>query len=343
MSFPQFAEFPPEIRQMIWRLCRPARIIEMEIPEPGKAYPESGAAFHCEMSHTSRMNRNAPIITRVCHEARNIAEPPGRRTLIDRHNHSSFDFASCLQDFMEPPSWIDARQDIVLFREPDYPEHLDDSDVDSGGEAFQEGMRRWEEAVEVWRRLAENIRPQGVATMLYRSACLDMFKDQSRGPSDVTLLVCVKVVPLHASHRAALDSGLFGRLGDAPVVVIEADKREEVLPDQAFWQDHGSKPDDAPAEFFAEYCRRETWAEEAQEKLLVWALYRDWYHRHRGLGGDRRTRYAVMPGDNTPGELNWEHQWVKRALEDQPKMRPAIMFRLCMMECPSTRAVAGSK
>ncbi|KAB5576339.1 hypothetical protein GE09DRAFT_1095395 [Coniochaeta sp. 2T2.1] len=321
MSFPQFAKLPPEIREMIWRLCRPARIIEMEIPEPGKAYPESGAAFHCEMSHTSRMNRNAPTITRVCHEARNIADPPGRRTLIDRHTHTSFDFAECLQDFMEPPSWIDARQDI----------------------AFQEGRQRWEEAVEVWCYLAENIRPQGVAAMLYQPLCLGMFQNPSRGPSDVTLLVCVKVVPLHASHRVALDSGLFGLLGDAPVFVVEADKRDEILRYQAFWEDHGSKPDDAPAGFFAEYCRRETWAEEAQEKLLVWALDRGWYNKHRGLGGDRRTRYAVMPGDNTPGKLDWEHPWVKRSLEDQPKMRPAIMFRLRTMECPSTGAVPGTE
>ncbi|KAL4745713.1 hypothetical protein BDW72DRAFT_198375 [Aspergillus terricola var. indicus] len=59
--------FPPEIRRIIWNLCLPSRIYELEAPIYDKI------KTRCRLWWTSTANWSPPILAWVCRESRSIA------------------------------------------------------------------------------------------------------------------------------------------------------------------------------------------------------------------------------------------------------------------------------
>jgi len=72
------------------------------------------------------------------------------------------------------------------------------------------------------------------------------------------LLICLGIVTIQAPLRSALESGFFGLLGDARVVLVDARdlKRKEQY--RSFWEKNGlqSGVDHHPARFFDKFCQR---------------------------------------------------------------------------------------
>lgn len=67
-DFTLFPQLPLELRQAVWRYCRPQRrVIELDTPN------QVGVETYCRLMRTSFINRHAPIITRVCRESRAVA------------------------------------------------------------------------------------------------------------------------------------------------------------------------------------------------------------------------------------------------------------------------------
>lgn len=63
-TFHYFSRLPPEIRIAIWKFCLPNRVTEL-------VYPDN--SDYCQLRHASSLNSKPPIISRVCHESRQVA------------------------------------------------------------------------------------------------------------------------------------------------------------------------------------------------------------------------------------------------------------------------------
>ncbi|KAL3493972.1 hypothetical protein BJX62DRAFT_234828 [Aspergillus germanicus] len=112
-SFP-FIHLPPEIRRIIWKLCPPSRIYEIEAPLYDKI------KTRCGLYWTSTANWNPPVLARVCHESRAIA----------------FEHVE-LEEYQdkEDPRWLSLAFDIPLqCWEPRDTEDVWDPDISKTGE-----------------------------------------------------------------------------------------------------------------------------------------------------------------------------------------------------------------
>ncbi|EGX87890.1 hypothetical protein CCM_09513 [Cordyceps militaris CM01] len=62
-----YTGLPPEIRDEIWQLCLPRRVLEIDYPVLGPAWSE----------YATWQNGRPPVLTRVCREARRVAQRHG--------------------------------------------------------------------------------------------------------------------------------------------------------------------------------------------------------------------------------------------------------------------------
>ena len=69
MAFPRFRQLPTEIRLEIWGQCLPNRVVELDHPVTDIiTLNEGDADYCCTSSHTALMNRQPPVISRVCRD-----------------------------------------------------------------------------------------------------------------------------------------------------------------------------------------------------------------------------------------------------------------------------------
>lgn len=79
--FDFFSQLPAELRLLIWRLCLPNRVVELDYPW-GQSVNFDPLLPPCRSTRTTDLNRQAPVITRVCRESRLVAfETGGYRDL----------------------------------------------------------------------------------------------------------------------------------------------------------------------------------------------------------------------------------------------------------------------
>lgn len=70
-EFPQFLRLPAEIRDLIWALCLPYRV--REIDQPADCIVFRDRPTPCLLGATTRHNGRAPLISQVCPESRTVA------------------------------------------------------------------------------------------------------------------------------------------------------------------------------------------------------------------------------------------------------------------------------
>ncbi|KAB5566423.1 hypothetical protein GE09DRAFT_734898 [Coniochaeta sp. 2T2.1] len=342
MSFHQFRKLPTELRLEIWRFCLPNRVIELDIPAAHIiALDADQADYCCGSSHTSlinrRHNRRPPVISRVCRESRMVA--------LEHVNlfPGGFLLSCSLVDFpyfgtsMGIEDWVDKRRDVLHIH---YWQAYDADWPRGGGDL----VRFWLSEAAKRARLA-SITLELFCSLPWEPAHLDLFRNQS-------LLLCLRVVSLHAPLQPALDSGLFGLLGDARVVFVDAADPEQKEQYRAFWEAHGTgrAADTHPARFFAEFCKQggdddDAWVRAAVEEMEIQWMLEQWYASRDGMAGaDADAVWSKIPTgwEDWPEQVqNWrnyvpnrEHWWTKATLEAMPKLRPVVMFRLCTQRCP---------
>lgn len=74
-EFHLFLELPYEIRAIIWELCLPHRVQEIEVPRNDIRWPYES----CRQVSAYMANRRPPAISRVCRESRAVAMQSGQQ------------------------------------------------------------------------------------------------------------------------------------------------------------------------------------------------------------------------------------------------------------------------
>lgn len=253
-SFHSFMKLPQELRDAIWRECLPRRVLEIDWPDdyflldvptecdtdsedegPRSRLPK--LFQDCRMRRTTMINAKPPIITRVCRESRDIALETGtmleHRALPRGHNGADLDGRVRHQ-------WFDRARDVVhLHYNTEKDKYL--------GMLTARGnpIRLLRDAVPLGR-----IGPIGSGFLFHHD------KPDGRESRDILegmkkVMVCLKVVCIHVDAEPAIQSGLFGRLGEERVIMVDVHDDERVDQSRDLWKEHGSAPDSITDDFFS--------------------------------------------------------------------------------------------
>jgi hypothetical protein len=159
---------------------------------------------------------------------------------------------------------------------------------------------------------------------------------ESQSRLDITMAA----VSLHIPREAALRSGLFGLLGDAPVQIVDVGDETRLREFQALFREHTSEKEPAMQRLFEVFTSSQfQTAVEALKRQAEWILLA--YMRMDNLDvletdpGSAWVPYLTKQGFLRMSEYlpDEEHPWVKQARQSAPKLRPRIMVRYCTNEC----------
>lgn len=321
MAFRIFPQLPTEIRLEIWRQCLPERVVELDEPASHLiAMDPDHDGYRCVSRHTALINRRPPVISRVCHESRMVALEHVD-LLGERVDAPYFGLSMGIED------WVDKTRDVLHLN---YDE-LYDTEYPAGG---GDPVRFWLSQADARARDASLTRD------LFRTLVQDRKHDDLL--RNRSLLVCLRIVTIHAPLHPALESGLFGLLGDARVVLVDATDTERKERYRAFWKEHGPSPDadPYPARFF-DYQQNVWVRDELKEHEISWLVYR-WRADEDKIAGSELVWKKEPDGDEDWDEApwtwqhwipDWEHWWARQTLSAMPKVCPTVMFRLCTQNC----------
>ncbi|KAK4097966.1 hypothetical protein N658DRAFT_478099 [Parathielavia hyrcaniae] len=172
--------------------------------------------------------------------------------------------------------------------------------------------------------------------------------------------VVLTIVELHMTHYEAAHAGVFGRLGEEPIQLVDPRDTAAVAAFRDVWRRHRlSSEEPEVAKFFSHavdsaeaYCARvEQWRQEL-ERWWIWrkceelgvrdqaSLSRIWPD---SISPPVPLFPALFPSlaataptffvDWTCRALDREHPWVQAQLAVMPRFEPALMFRHCTHMC----------
>lgn len=325
-SFHCFPRLPKEIRRAIWRQCLPRRLLEFDVPRPDiicEDLPEElQGTVSCELSSTTALNSRPPLITQVCFEAREVAFETGRlanfRDLWDGYNVNVWGTGTPMRR-----SWFDPMRDAIhLHWEPLYDAEWTISEnpipvvLSLGASAAQGASFTWESATS-------------------SDDSMQLLKQAGQ-----SYMLCVyRPVSIHACHKDAVGSGLFGLFGEERVVLVDVGDDARIRLFDDFNRLHGSSKDAQTAGFFQSW--RNSGAEFHKENVDFYQ--KDWLmHKsvHATPSWEEEDLDAVwtfvrstIPGGPPIWVPHWDHEWMKKTLQDLPEFRPVYMIRLCIEGC----------
>lgn len=375
-SFIRFPELPKELRDAIWRLCLPNRVVELDIPDADwyfdvkyqygvdrgeRLLRPDGSEYECGMRHTTTINLLPPVISRVCHEARSIALESAKLHLFSPEAQAGpSDFVSA--------AWIDSTRDTLCLH---YLPH--------GGIL----NTHWDP---VLRRFLSIKNSTGIESLSICNDLLEAHEGYSTHVSDdipqilrkgcSSYLIFTNVVVIHADEKDAIDAGIFGALGEERVVLVDVFDTQRLYQYKTFALAHRSKQDSMAEAFFEPPSSHllsgwpliryaETPQEYSRDLEIHWLLYSQnrYYASEHGYDDPLRSNWLKTPEsfdgvlddprykdyEDLPGrpfarqmwEPNRDHPWVQEALSRMPQFHPVIMFRLCTRDCWSSPS--GSK
>lgn len=366
-SFHSFSKLPQELRDEIWRECLPRMVIDIDWPDdcftlglPSKhdmdsedgrprSRPVPKVFDGCRMRQSTGANAKPPVISRVCRESRRVAFDTG--ALLE-HKLTPRGQGGDDLDGRVRQQWVDRARDVVVHL------HYNAQKDRSLGVTTARGNPI--------RILRDTVSMGAIGSI---SECFLFSNDRVEGRRSRDLLegmkkvmVCLKVVCFHVDAEPAIESGLFGRLGEELVVMVDALDDQRVDQFRDLWEKHGSSPDSLTGDFFKRYSPYRTHngrpaVQDRLEKIRARWL-RDRWHDITGwwvteLLWSGRTRQSwhesKVPGlvkeevwDSAPprprlrrdewqaaGIPNRGHSWVRETYSRMPKFLPTIMFRLC--------------
>lgn len=364
-AFHLFPWFPRELRDVIWRACLPHRVVEIDIPlgsvamgvwllgdhsdysgqdsgdEECNTHDVDRKGRGCHMARTTRINSAPPIISRVCRESRMVAFETGR---LLRHEHRK----ACEGPDIRPhvdQQWFDPARDAVHLHYTIYL--LPDRGVRVEGNP----MRILHERV-AGQRVRASLAYDYISCGGHRD--IEWLESMALLEDLGEISVCLKVVCIHIDEGPAVQSGLFGTLGEERVVLVDALDHKHISKFCMVWQAHGSCYDPLTEAFFKQYVNDDsaiieedgimtTVRDAVTEMQVEWLLNR-WHALQAetpGLVPENiwENDPAALPDDRyIPTRLKWvpnrRHLWVEETYLQMPRFRPTIMFRLCIGRCP---------
>jgi hypothetical protein len=343
-SFHYFSQLPLELRRLIWTHCLPHRIAEGDTPDFLLDGNESRQA--CWADRITHQNAQPPAIAFVNSESRQVALEEGR--WLDLQDTTSLESI-----------WVQPRRDVL---------HLNWTRLryNVWGNADDPSSPI---AMFLWRAEDLGMQPSVVAEIMHPfslKAPLDGADgaDASDSPSllyhdgrnkDVgdmaycaesqsRLDVAMAAVSLHIPREAALRSGLFGLLGDAPVQMVDVGDEARLREFQALFREHASEKEPAVQTLFEAFTSSrfqtavEAWKRQAEWILLAYMWQRARMDHVDILGTNPGSAWVpylserefLRMSEYLPDE---DHPWVKQARQSAPELRPRIMVRYCTNEC----------
>ncbi|QIW96919.1 hypothetical protein AMS68_002437 [Peltaster fructicola] len=231
VSFSLFSELPPELRAVIWELCLPHRVRELNVMDGTYQWPGWSIPGHmrdpmpCSLTATTRANNCPPVIAQVCREARRVAFlAAGLRSAVQGEQPGVFrwdpqfpwtDYMRDRPHFHEAPRdtyklatlitlpWARAQSRSVQWL------HVEKDP--SEGDCVQYDEYR---PGEISYPPRENL-PDPHHHPLVHEDCLLL-----QQYTDWRLVVDTRII--HATAADGIASGLFGLLGDAPIQIVDA-------------------------------------------------------------------------------------------------------------------------
>lgn len=363
-SFHLFPKLPQEIRDAIWRECLPRRVIEIDWPTEEEVFDivdqwdddddrPINRDLICDLRKTSMINANPPIISRVCRDSRAVAFETG--VLLKQPR--------CPRE-LDPPepllyngmlrNWVDRARDTVV--------HLHFNFCND--RCFE----RWKEIngnpVQLLRDAVLPI--NGIRSINRRLLGL-MRREESRDmvESMSKILVCLNVVVLHTDEEDAIQSGLFGILGEERIVMVDPFDEKRIKGFRDFWSRYRNGTDQLPEKFFEKciasdpiLCRRVglqamenikgRWLRERWfDTTGPWVSEQDAFGVTRSVQKFRHVpglvqeevwvKFCLAAGRRHHGNSCWvpnhQHPWVRATYSRMPRFIPVVMFRLCTNKC----------
>jgi hypothetical protein len=347
-SFHYFSQLPLELRRLIWTHCLPHRIAEEDTPDFLLDGNESRQA--CWADRITHQNAQPPAIAFVNSESRQVTLEEGR--WLDLQETTSLESI-----------WVQPRRDVL---------HLNWTrlrynvwgNADDPSSPLAMFLWRAEDLGMQPSVVAEIIHPFSLKALLDGGADDADDADESNSPwllyhhgrnkdvadiaycaeSQSRLDIAMAAVSLHIPREAALRSGLFGLLGDAPVQMVDVGDEARLREFQALFREHTSEKEPAVQALFEAFTSsRFQTAVEAWKRQAEWILFAYMWQRARMdnvdiLGTDPGSAWVpylseqefLRMSEYMPDE---EHPWVKQARQSAPKLRPRIMVRYCTNEC----------
>jgi hypothetical protein len=349
-SFHYFSQLPLELRRLIWRHCLPHRIAEEDTPNFLLDGNESRQA--CQADRITHQNAQPPAMAFVNSESWQVTLEEGR--WLDLQETTSLESI-----------WVQSRRDVLhlnwtrlrynVWGNADDPSSpiamflwqaeelgmqpsvvaeiihpfslkalLDGTDGTDGVDGADASNSRW--------LLYHDGRNNDVADIAYCA--------ESQSRLDITMVA----VSLHIPREAALRSGLFGLLGDAPVQMVDVGDEARLREFQSLFREHALKKEPAVQTLFEAFTSSQfQTAVEAWERQAEWILLAYMWQRARMDNvdilrtdpGSAWVHYLteqefLRMSEHLPKE---EHPWVKQARQSTPKLRLRIMVRYCTNEC----------
>jgi hypothetical protein len=359
VSFPYFSQLPLELRRMIWMQCLPHRIAEEDTPDCFFSGYRSNQA--CDARHTTRQNAQPPTIAFVNSESRQVVLEQGR--ILESVEGNDLKWL-----------WVQPRRDILHLNWTRMLYAIQGVDYDATGPTVEFLLH----ATDLGMRpsvVAELIHPFNLKAVLYDADGSDAsdsaepfdyygnpnipeatyhYKkpDDVRdivdmltwGKSQITLHVALAGVSLHITREAALSSGLFGLLGDAPVQMVDVDDEARLRGFQALFREHALEKEPAAQVLFESFTSPrfktavEEWKRKAEWSILarMWQLARE--EELDILGTNPGSAWLPQLPEQkyfTMSQylLDEANPWVKQARQIAPKLRLQIMVQYCTNEC----------
>jgi len=247
LEFHLFPRLPLEIREVIWQLCLPHRVCELDYIQANVLYDGIDEPWPCELSETTTINSRPPIVTRICRGSRAVAFRKGGflSNGDDRPLHAQW------QNLANEKPWLDLSRDTLHVNwtqvcDADY--NYDPIGHPLRNLVYEAGDRTRGVSIMVeYLELSDQAR-YGVPSANYDR---DLFRDPDvGGPVPLgqygrplstgqlinlealqqlsTWHIVIRVLVIHCEDRKAASSGLFGLLGDARVQVVGMEEEQRL-------------------------------------------------------------------------------------------------------------------
>lgn len=324
-SFHYFPLLPKELRQAIWRHCLPSRVIDLDDPRPDIIFEdlreELKGTVSCELGLTSAHNSRPPLITQVCFEAREVASETGGltdfRDLWDHRGVNIWGTGGYTQS-----CWFDPARDAI---------HLN-------WELLYEGDELILPENPIPAFLSVSAKAGRGGSLTWASATFDSIELLKQAGQSYTLSVHLPI-SIHARREDAVRSGLFGLFGEERVALVDTGDDARIQQFDNFNRLHGSEKDAQTTDFFQRW--RDLGEDFHKENIELYKT--DWlrWKSPRGAPGWEENNLdaawtiirSETPRVSSTWTPHWDHEWVKRTLQELPDFRPVYMMRLCTNGC----------
>lgn len=328
VRFTLFSKLPPEIRDEIWQLCLPRRVLELD-------HTYLATCWH---EYATWQNGRPPALTRVCREARRVAQLHGKFNCLtlapapdgevwERYWHQLY-LDSVHLHFMSPldgPRW-----------------------VRNGETSFTHAMTgAWNMAT-----------PLSFSEHLFRLFGQPQYRPHRpqakehyaiAAQTGETFRVVFMIITIHLGPAQVTSSGLFGHLGDEIVKLVDVEDTELIEKYHALFCTSQRQPENEHFNFdrlLSSSVWREMlqeWPKSGQTLLLAasWVnldskgpnsqLDTFWDHPREIVTPDYLYPENMMDPSRYDRFIvpNYENELVKRLIPTFPKLVPSVMFRAC--------------